>query len=320
MIRVASGSRLHFGVFSFGGGPGERFFGGAGMMVDEPRVAVSVRPAASWSATGRGAERALAFARQFAASFEPDSIAAHAIQVESMPPEHAGLGSGTQLGLVVARALAESAGKQGLSVEDLAMRVGRGRRSALGIHGFAHGGFLVEAGKREGESISPLVAHVNFPDDWRLVLTIPAAAPGLHGPAEIEAFRRLHAAGVPLPTDALCRLVLLGLLPALAARDLPAFGEALFEFNRKVGEAFASVQGGPYAGPRVTEVVEFMRGAGVHGVAQSSWGPAVCAVVPDEEKAAWLVRSVRARQGGNAPEIFVTQGRNGTDPRIHHAS
>jgi beta-ribofuranosylaminobenzene 5'-phosphate synthase len=306
MIRVVSGSRLHFGVFSFGGGSGERFFGGAGMMIDAPAVAVSVAPASAWSADGPRASRALGFARQFAATFDAGTIPPHAIQVEAMPPEHAGLGSGTQLGLAVARALAESAGVKICGAEVLAAKVARGQRSALGILGFAHGGFLVEAGKRPGEDISPLVARVAFPEDWRLVLAIPSAEPGLHGPAEIAAFRRLQVSGVSLPTDALCRLVLLGMLPALAARDLSGFGDALYEFNRKVGEAFASVQGGPYAGPRVTELVEWLRRHGVRGVAQSSWGPAVCGIVENEEAA----RQMLASRNASTEEIRIVSVRN----------
>src|SRR5207248_2034095 len=101
---------------------------------------------------------------------------------------------------------------------------------------------------------------------------------GLHGLAEGQAFERLSRQAVASArTDALCRLVLLSLLPALAERDVAAFGEALYEFNRLVGEAFVPVQGGVYAGPRVEALVSFLRGQGVRGVTQSSWGPAVCA-------------------------------------------
>ena len=217
MIRVVSGSRLHFGVFSFGGGSGERFFGGAGMMIDAPAVVASVEPASAWSADGPRASRALDFARSFAASFDAGTIPPHVIHVEAMPPEHAGLGSGTQLGLAVARALAESAGVKNTGAEELAAKVARGQRSALGIHGFTHGGFLVEAGKRSCEAVSPLVARVVFPEEWRLVLAIRRPSPAC-GPAEIEAFRQLQVSGVSLPTDALCRLVLL----ACCRRSRPA--------------------------------------------------------------------------------------------------
>src|SRR5262249_20423790 len=159
------------------------------------------------------------------------------------PDEHVGLGVGTQLGLAVGKALALAQSMGSLSIFEIARRVGRGARSALGIHGFVHGGFLVEGGQQGPDEIGPLLAHLSFPAAWPILRVSGAGAPGLHGAPEREAFGRLPAMPDAL-TDALCRLVLLGMLPALQARDLQAFGEALHDFNARVGEAFASVQGG----------------------------------------------------------------------------
>src|SRR5208337_358349 len=53
----------------------------------------------------------------------------------------------------------------------------------------------------------------------------------------------------PLPdrvTERLCRLVLLGILPAVVERDLLAFGAALDELQASIGAAFAPVQGSVY--------------------------------------------------------------------------
>jgi beta-RFAP synthase len=249
----------------------------------------------------------LAFARTFARGVEEGPP--QRLVVEQAAPEHAGLGTGTQLGLAAGRVLAAAWGLD-LGAAEVARRVGRGLRSALGVYGFEHGGFLVEAGKRGDEGLSPLAARVAFPEAWRLVLALPRQAPGLHGPAEQGAFRQLAECAAPVPTDALCRLVLLGMLPALAAGDLEAFGEALFDFNARVGEAFARVQGGPYAGPRVDELVAFLRGRGARGVGQSSWGPAVFAVVGDEGRAADLAARVRRQFGLSADEVFVTRACN----------
>jgi predicted sugar kinase len=109
--------------------------------------------------------------------------------------------------------------------------------------------------------------------------------------------------------DALCRLVLLGLLPALAEADLAAFGEALADFNLRVGEMFAPVQGGPYSNPRIGELVEFIRREGVPGAGQSSWGPAVFAIVA-AERANDLVRRVRNHFGFSTDQVIITTARN----------
>jgi beta-RFAP synthase len=211
----------------------------------------------------------------------------------------------------VARALAAACGLTHCGAADLARWAGRGARSALGVHGFARGGFLVEAGKTSREALAPLVAHRDFPEEWPIVLVLPAEAQGLHGLGETQAFARLAAEGLPQArTDRLCRLVLLGLLPALAERDLPAFGEAVYEFNRLVGEAFRPVQGGVYAHPRGAEVVAFVRRQGVRGVGQSSWGPALFAVTSDPERAAALAQDLRRHFSLQPGEVLVTGAAN----------
>jgi beta-RFAP synthase len=308
---------LHFGLLSLppagddtGAAPARRF-GGVGLMVQDPGLVVTVCPADAWHAEGPLAGRALEFAWRFVGTLPADRRRPYAVRVEQAAPEHAGLGTGTQLGLAVARAVAVTADQDQLGTVELARRVGRGRRSALGVYGFAHGGFLVDGGKRDSERIAPLVAWLPFPESWRVVLVLPRGAAGLHGPEESHAFERLHAQGIAVErTDRLCRLVLLGLLPALADGDCRTFGECLYEFNVLVGEAFAAVQGGVYAGQRVADLVAFVRGQGVTGVGQSSWGPAVFAVVESEAEAGELAQRVRQRFGLDEGEVLVTAACN----------
>jgi beta-RFAP synthase len=315
MSRIRTASRLHFGLISLpaeGVWPdrgGQRVlpvaqFGGVGLMLESPGLVLRAEPAAEWSAEGPLAERALAFAQRFV---QAGACPPQGLVVESAPREHAGLGVGTQLGLAVARLLADAAGCD-LSAVELAQRVERGARSALGVHGFARGGFLVDGGKRPATQVAPLVARETFPEAWRIVLVLPDRIAGLHGSGEQAAFARLTCSLAE--TDALCRLVLLGMLPALVEADLPAFGEALYDFNARVGEVFAPVQGGRYCTPRVAELVRFIRRQGVaEGVGQSSWGPAVFAVI-DEERADWLADRVRAFLAPGEAEVHVSRACN----------
>lgn len=327
MIQVRTPSRLHFGLLSLAaeGEPwpnlqGEatlrrRRFGGVGLMVREPGVRVRAVLADGWSAEGPLAERALATARRVVECLcreRGDSPGPPLrLCVERAAPEHVGLGTGTQLGLAVARALTLAWGVEA-AVEDLARWAGRGLRSALGVHGFERGGLVVDAGKQSSRGLAPLAARLDFPAEWRVVLAIaPETAAGMHGREEREAFAQLTEYPESLArTDALCRLVLLGLLPALAERDLDAFGEALFDFNQRAGEAFASVQGGTYAGRAVTELVAFLRGRGVRGVGQSSWGPTVFAVVGDPDEAADVAGRVRDSFGLGTSAVWVAEACN----------
>src|SRR5262249_11120975 len=134
---------------------------------------------------------------------------------------------------------------------------------------------------------------------------------GLHGMAERKAFEHLETLGpIALQAEALCRLVLLEMLPALAQRDVTAFGESLHEYNARAGEAFAAIQGGTYASPTVAEVVGFLRREGIRGVGQSSWGPAVFAVTADEDRAGSLVGRLCARFPLRPNNVFVTRASN----------
>jgi len=292
MTRVTAPSRLHFGLFHVPAAadpaPG-RAFGGVGLLIDQPGVVVSARPADAWQFEGPLASRAQVFAHRFLAG-RPDARPLQVL-VERAPPEHVGLGVGTQLGLAVAKVLAVEAGEPDLTAPELAVRVGRGERSAIGVHGFDRGGLIVEPGKAPGEAVSPLLTRVLLPDAWRIAVLRPTVGAAWHGGREREAF----AAAAPRPdglTDALCRIALLGMLPAAVGGDLIGFGDAVYEFNRRAGEPFAAAQGGAYADPAVAALVDAVRGRGVRGVGQSSWGPSVFAVVGSADEAAQLVTAL----------------------------
>ena len=212
------------------------------------------------------------------------------VLVEQCPAEHTGLGVGTQLALAVAKAVSVATGSRDLTALELASRVGRGERSAIGIHGFDRGGLLVEGGKCAGEAISPLIEQVEFPAAWRIVLLTPPGAVW-HGDRERAAF----ATATPGEPDALRRIVENEILPAAQASDLNAFGDAVYEFNRRAGEPFAIAQGGAYASPAIAELIAELRQIGIRGVGQSSWGPTVFAIVPDSDTALSLVLRYRSR-------------------------
>lgn len=300
MIRVTTPARLHFGLFvpepeptpwfaSDGEALPVRRFGGVGLMVRDPALVLRAEPASGWSATGPLAERALRFAERVAEALNHAGPPL-ALTIEQAMPAHAGLGSGTQLGLAVAKAVSLAWGRDA-TVADLARWSGRGLRSGIGVHGFARGGFLIDGGKATPDGPSLLLGRYDFPDEWAILLIRPPGHERMHGPAEVDAFARLPATS---DVAGLSRLVLLGLLPALLERDLATFGAALHEFNRKAGEAFAPVQGGPYASPQIAGLVAELRAMGLHGVGQSSWGPTVFAVA-ERDRVARLVAHLASR-------------------------
>jgi beta-ribofuranosylaminobenzene 5'-phosphate synthase len=133
-----------------------------------------------------------------------------------------------------------------------------------------------------------------MPDEWRCVLAIPAAEPGLSGGAEEAAFADLRPD--PDRSALIAQLVLTALLPALVERDLVEFGAALSRVQRLVGDAFAPVQGGTFH-PRADALVEAMLRLGAAGAGQSSWGPAVYGVVGSEQEGHELTRRLEPELG-----------------------
>jgi beta-RFAP synthase len=155
------------------------------------------------------------------------------------------------------------------------------------LHGFLHGGLIVDGGRRDDGGIPPLLARLRLPETWRILVILPPGPAGRHGPAERAAFKNLPAFPASL-TDRLCRLVLLGILPAAAEDDLKQFGAALESLQNQVGNLFAPVQGGIHATPLADSIVAYLRSTNLHGVGQSSWGPALYAFSdkgPDEREA-----------------------------------
>ena len=98
--------------------------------------------------------------------------------------------------------------------------------------------------------------------------------------------------------------------PAAATGDCTRFGEAVYRYGRLAGSCFAAVQGGPFANPAIERLVETIRGEGVAGVGQSSWGPTVFAITPNQPAAERLATALRNKHGIAAADITVAAPSN----------
>ena len=289
-VVVTAPARLHFGMLD-PAGIGARRFGGVGVAVESPRVVVGVGPRAGQEVVAHGpqAARATEFAQRARTAFGyPGGIE---VDVREAIPPHIGLGSGTKLGLAVARAVAELAGASA-GPEELAGASARGARSSVGCWTFAAPGLVVEAGVRDRDSISPLVARHPMPERWRCVLALPLGVQGLSGNAEDRFFSLLHEERAAIEPR-VSRLVLTALLPGLVTEDIDEFGAALTEIQHEIGSMFASRQGGVFH-PQAKPVVEALLALGVGAVGQSSWGPTVYGIVDSPERAAFVSERLTA--------------------------
>ena len=294
------------GFVDLHGGLGRRF-GSLGLALERPFTKVSLTSADRVSAEGPDAVRATRYATMLAERFDLPS--GTRIEVLEAIPPHAGLGSGTQLALSIGVGMARLFDLDAGSLE-IASVLGRGARSGLGLGLFEQGGFVVDGGSAGGYAPPPIITRLPFPPEWRLMLVFDRTREGVHGEAEREAFATLPR----FPeTDAaeLCRLVLMQVLPGVVEGDLEAVGPALTRIQARVGDHFASAQGGRFASPGVTRVLDWLRACGIEGFGQSSWGPTGFALCPGEETAMRLMEEARRRFADEiALDFVVTRGRN----------
>jgi len=297
-VRISTPSRLHFGLLRFRtiSGPS---YGGLGVMIDWPRFVVEMQASDRWSVVGPLRGRAEGFAKLALQRLGRPNNRPSALRIEipAAISQHCGLGGGTQLGLAIAAGVSRLCGSQEHSLQALVAAVDRGRRSAVGSHGFQQGGLIWEAGRQGDEPLGRLAERIAVPRDWRFVL-ISDQGTGLSGPAENSAFETLP----PVPrqtTSRLCELVERRILPALKSKNIGEFGEGVYQYGRLAGECFASAQGGAYASPGIAERVRQIRKMGIAGVGQSSWGPTIFAAVANQRQAEDLVERLQGVPSGD---------------------
>ena len=311
-VFVKTPARLHLGLIDLRGDLG-RIFGGLGVAIDKPNVILEAQDSNKIVVEGPKQDQVRTLVERFLNTYQVKTGVS--IRVQKIIPEHSGLGSGTQLALAVAAALAKLFRLQA-SVQELASTMGRGKRTGIGTAIFEQGGFVIDGGKKvakqncQSDHFPVLLCRQPFPEDWRFVVAIPNVKRGLAKKEEMEAFKRLP----PMPTEdigKICRLTMFKLLPALLEQEIQIFGEALTEIQILIGDYFAQVQGSRYASLVATEVIEFMQKIGAYGVGQSSWGPAIYGLARGRQQAEEIEDKVQTlvneRSGG---QVFIAKANN----------
>lgn len=307
LVRVEAPARLHIGFLDLNGDLGRKF-GSIGFAIDRPAVSLRLSRATVPSVSGAEVARAAKYLATAKALYGVSSPYELVVAGTILP--HAGFGSGTQLALAIAAAVA-ALEELPFDAAEVANTFERGARSGIGVAAFAQGGFVVDGGRGKAEHSPPLISRIAIPKDWRVVLVLDDGLDGVSGEAEIQAFRALP----PFPVAEaghLCRLVLMRMLPALAEGDLDTFGSAVTEIQERVGDHFAPAQGGGrFTSPLVAEAIATMKSLGVAGVGQSSWGPTGFGIVGSEAEAERVVAALAMKN--RSPErlkFVVARGRN----------
>ncbi len=220
--------------------------------------------------------------------FAKPSETAVEITVTSHPPPHSGLGSGTQLAMSMIHGLGRLNGIK-IDPETAASKMGRLKRSVVGLNAWLGGGFII--GNRKN------CHRYRLPKAWRILLLTDDRLEGLSGRNEERAFIELSHRLCGGPQSA--EIVERRLPAAVHSGDFPAFADAVTDLQKAMAQLFADFQGGAFSSPRIAEAVKLLPRP---GVGQSSWGPTAFALFADQ-KTAENYRRVVGRNSSLKPVI-----------------
>ncbi|MCQ1534622.1 beta-ribofuranosylaminobenzene 5'-phosphate synthase [Methanosarcina sp. KYL-1] len=311
MIKIVSPSRLHLTLIDLNAEIG-RVDGGVGITLESPGMELSAVKADAVEVVGDSvlADRM----RKAAKSMLPEGQGIR-ITIEKDIPDHVGLGSGTQAALSAAAAVNEVYGL-GKSIRELAVAVGRGGTSGIGVAAFEKGGFILDGGhkfKDKGAFSPSAASHVppgpvllrqDFPD-WPIVLAIPDIK-GAHDAEEVDIFKKV----CPIPlaeVQEVAHVILMQMLPAIVENDMDNFGKAVNHIQA-VGFKRREVELQPRP---VLDIMAYMRDNGASGAGVSSFGPVLYGIAGSKAEGEKLQKEVqRMLDESLGGEVLLTKARN----------
>ncbi|MFZ3148808.1 MAG: beta-ribofuranosylaminobenzene 5'-phosphate synthase [Methanothrix sp.] len=313
-VLIQTPSRLHLTLTDLTGSSG-RVDGGVGISLDEPNILLEAVRCEDLVAEGENANRALAAAQAVQKHLD---LGGARLSIRSGYRMHAGLGSGTQIGIAAGKAMCELYNQQ-LSVREIARIIRRGGTSGIGTAAFETGGFLIDGGHSFGPgkdkmSFSPssacggvrpaaVIMRHDFPRDWKIILALPDIAKGAHGKKEVDIFQKY----CPLPAaqvHELCYQILVRMVPSIVEENLDDFGAAV---NRVQEIGFKKIEV-MLQHPVVHRLMAQMRQAGAACAGLSSFGPTVYAITDTQGRDIEAAAREALREVGG--DVLITRARN----------
>lgn len=314
-ICVESSARLHLGFYNFY--EDGVAYGGLGVAIESPRIIVKVDLCPRLSIVNKTnnvyIDDIIELVRE---RFNFDKMS---IEVLEAYPRHIGLGSTTQLSLSIGYGISRLL-DLGYSIRELAVILGRGRDSGIGVSVFEYGGFVVDSGRRVSGIVTlprnigdiPYPIFKSYlPDDWYFIIVIP------HNIKGFDEVKERKAMDIPqsLPKDLqleLYKLVLLHIIPSIIRKDAEVFGKAVTKLQMIVGNYFARYQGGVFCCREVEDIAKILIDSGVYGVGQSSWGPAIYGITENRKRAEKILNIAieKINNLGINYSYYLTRARN----------
>jgi beta-RFAP synthase len=310
VFNIKTHARLHLGFFDLHGGLGRKY-GSIGLALENPVTEIEACVSDTIKIEGaidvKSRENVTKIMQIMQNYFNLQTSCN--FKFSRFIPNHVGFGSGTQMALSVV-SLISKLYDLNLDQRQIAHFSGRGARSGVGLGTFFQGGLVVDAGRGEKTLIPPVIARLDFPEDWRILLINDNSQIGINGQMEHQVFSELPEFSSLLAGE-LCRHVLMQGLPALHEQDLEGFGNTVLALQVATGEHFSGAQGGLFASKNVEEVLNFSEKHAVKCMGQSSWGPTGFAILENDTIANEHLTQLKSRFADNINLSFsITQGYN----------
>ncbi|MDI6645173.1 MAG: beta-ribofuranosylaminobenzene 5'-phosphate synthase [Methanobacteriaceae archaeon] len=321
---IKTPSRLHITLIDMNGAYG-RIDGGVGITIENPQLILEVEPLNTEKIDIKFSvsENLSYLKKDYLKRIKSAAIKMkhfldidHGFKftVKKVYLSHAGLGSGTQLSLAVGKAISKF-DHQKLDASKIAKIVGRGGTSGIGVRAFDYGGFIVDGGHNRTQKSDflpsaassafppPVIAHYDFPEDWKIVLAIPKIDDRVSGLKEVNIFQEY----CPIPlkeVEKLSHLILMKMMPSVVENDLDSFG---FAVNHIQELGFKKVEL-KLQNPIIGEIMENIRNAGAAGVGMSSFGPTIYAITDTNHKNILKVANESVENIGG--KVILTKAQN----------
>ena len=305
MLKITTPSRLHMTLIDMNASRG-RVDGSIGLTLDNPVISITAQKSDVIEVTGNSEHEDRMKTSADALLPAGEGIR---INIEKDYPSHIGMGSGTQAALAAGMAV-NRLYDLGLSVHDIAVKVGRGGTSGIGVAAFEKGGFILDGGHKFSEKKAflpsaasrlppaPVLLRGDFPD-WPVMVAIPEQK-GASMKKEVNIFQT--ECPVPLrEVEQLSHVILMQLLPALFEEDMAAFGNSI---NAIQELGFKKKEVGFQPVSKV--LMKVLREGGAYGAGMSSFGPTVYAFGEDAEE----LKKIAEEFLGDKKQVFITKGRN----------
>lgn len=313
-VVVTTSARLHMGFIDLNGSQG-RLFGSMGVALSAPQTQLTIIKSKKTLIEAKNHQYVAKIVEKIKKHLKIEE--GFSIRIDESIPEHAGLGSGTQMALAIGAAISALFHLE-LSAAQIAAITSRGRRSGIGIGTFEQGGLVLDAGRsvlaNDKENINsiqipPIIARHNFPHKWPILLIVDNDDQGVFGDAELQAFERLSQANLAT-AQYLSHRVLMQALPAIVEHDYAQFSQAIHALQFATGEYFSTAQGGHYKSAKVAAVLHYLNQQGIICAGQSSWGPTGFAIFEDESGANAMLAQLKQRFVQSQLHFHIVHAKN----------